>query len=153
MNDASAVVLFLRMALSLAVVLALIVWAARVVNRRQGSLWRRPGVQVPMVVLNRIGLSRHAAVAVVEVGEEILVLGVTDTGMTLLSRIDPETLPSPEEDTGSTPGERGPLQPISSSTRSDGAVFAEAMRSAAGALARRSGFAGSGRDGGDGRHG
>lgn len=143
------------MVISLTVVLALIVWAARVVNRRQGSLWRRPGVQVPLVLLNRIGLSRHASVAVVEVGEEILVLGVADTGVTLLSRVDPDTLPSraPEEDSGSVAGERGPLQPFSSGARSDGAVFAEAMRSAAGALARRSGFVGAGRDGGDGRHG
>ena len=95
MSDGSAVLLLLRMAVSLAVVLALIVWAARVLNRRQGGFLGRTRLDVPVQVLARQSLSRHANLCVVQVGEEVLVLGVTDAEVSLLGDLDPATLAAP----------------------------------------------------------
>lgn len=104
--DGSAVILLFRMAVSLAVVLGLIVWAARLLNRRGGGLMGRPRVDVPLSVLGRQSLSRHASVSIVRVGEQILVLGVTDAEVSLLAEVDPATLPTLE----ATSPKAGPLR-------------------------------------------
>lgn len=96
MSDGSTVLLLLRVTVSLVVVLGLLVWAARAVSRRQGSLLGRPQRNVPVTVLGRQSLSRHSGLTVVEVGSEILVLGVTDAEVSLLTRLDPALLPESE---------------------------------------------------------
>ncbi|QQR99539.1 MAG: flagellar biosynthetic protein FliO [Austwickia sp.] len=136
MSDGSAVVLLVRMTVSLAVVLGLVIWAARVVNRRHG-LAGRPQRSVPITVLARQALGRHAGLSVVQVGEDILVLGVTDGEVTLLSRMDPAALPDPapqdlarpDRDDAATPAVAGPL--------SSGTSFATALRHATGLTVRR----------------
>lgn len=89
MSDGNTFVLLLRMALSLAAVLGLIVLAARWVNRRQGLLGGRSSLQVPVTVLTRAPLTRNAHVHVVQVGSDLLVLGVTDGQVNVLGAIDP----------------------------------------------------------------
>lgn len=120
MTDGSTVALLLRMAVSLAVVLAVIVWAARVLHRRQGGLLGRVQREVPVTVLARQSLSRHAGLSVVEVGPRILVLGVTDAEVSLLTTLDPSEL------TGAIAAPAAPA-----------ASFAEALRHAGGLGARR----------------
>lgn len=147
MTDGSAVVLLLRMAVSLAVVLGLIVWAARALNRRQGGLLGRPQRQVLVAVLGRQSLSRHAGLTVVQVGEEILVLGVTDAEVSLLTTIDPATLPDPdpdvdpalqdEERTGFGASAAAEAAPYQQPVRPDAPSFADALRQAAGLTVRR----------------
>lgn len=136
MSDGSAVLLFLRMAVSLAVVLGLIVWAARVVHRRQGGLLGRPQRQVPVTVLARQSLSRHAGLSVVQVGEEVLVLGVTDTEVRLLSTLDPGSVTDPAEDEPqdghAAPGGGSAADPAPGTPS-----FADALRQATGLAARR----------------
>lgn len=169
MTDGSAVILLLRMAVSLAVVLGLIVWAARVLNRRQGGLAGRPQRHVPVTVLARQPLSRHAGLSVVQVGSDILVLGVTDAEVSLLTRVDPAALPdpAPQDAVRAAAAEPG-VQP--DPTAPDGAVppaapsFAAALRQAAGLAVRRdvkrqavgaraiAHRVGGGPDGGGGRH-
>ncbi|MCA0437367.1 MAG: flagellar biosynthetic protein FliO [Austwickia sp.] len=120
MTDGSTVALLLRMAVSLAVVLAVIVWAARVLHRRQGGLLGRVQREVPVTVLARQSLSRHAGLSVVEVGPRILVLGVTDAEVSLLTTLDSSEL---------TEDIAAPAAPAAS--------FAEALRHAGGLGARR----------------
>lgn len=76
-----------RVTASLVVVVVLAVLAARLA-RRAGT--RGPGVGVRVV--DRAGLSREAAVAVVEVGGRALVLGVTSHTVSVLTELDPEQL-------------------------------------------------------------
>lgn len=147
MTDGSTVALLLRMAVSLAVVLAVIVWAARVLHRRQGGLLGRVQREVPVTVLARQSLSRHAGLSVVEVGPRILVLGVTDAEVSLLTTLDPSELtediagpssaaapvdgqaPSPTRALLNTEDIAAPAAPEAS--------FAEALRHAGGLGARR----------------
>ncbi|MBW3083915.1 hypothetical protein KEM60_00097 [Austwickia sp. TVS 96-490-7B] len=88
MSDGSTVVLMIRTVVSLAVVLAIIVWAARALERRQrGHGPRSRPAPVPVTVLSRQTLSRHAGLTVVQVADRVLVLGVTDTQVTTLSEL------------------------------------------------------------------
>lgn len=89
MSDGNTIVLLARMALSLALVLGLLVLAARWLNRRQGLLTGRSALQVPVTVLNRAPLTRSAHLHVVQVGREVLVLGVTEHQVNLLGSLDP----------------------------------------------------------------
>ncbi len=76
-----------RVAVSLAVVVVLAVLVARLA-RRVGTTGPGTGLRV----VDRAGLSREAAVAVVEVAGRALVLGVTARGVTLLTELAPEEL-------------------------------------------------------------
>lgn len=89
MSDGNTFFLLVRMALSLALVLGLLVFAARWVSRRQGLLTGRSTLQVPVTVLNRAPLTRNAHLHVVQVGSDLLVLGVTDRQVNLLGSLDP----------------------------------------------------------------
>ncbi|MHB1065101.1 MAG: FliO/MopB family protein [Georgenia sp.] len=80
---ADTLLLGLRVALSLAVVLAVLWFVARQLNGRTAATRR-----VPITVLGRQNLSRRAGMAVVEVGGRTLVVGVTDTGVRLLTELD-----------------------------------------------------------------
>ena len=81
--------LLLRVVLSLAVVLG-ILWFVAKGGRRAGGRTRL------VRVAGRQALSRTASVAVVEVADRVLVLGVSDAGVRLLTELDPEQIAEPE---------------------------------------------------------
>jgi flagellar protein FliO/FliZ len=83
--------LVLRIAFSLLVVLGLM-WALAKVARR--PLTRRAGASLG--VLGRQQLTRGASLAVVRVGDRSLILGVTESQVTLLGETDSTSLDRPE---------------------------------------------------------
>ena len=81
--------LVIRVVLSLAVVLGLLWFIARTSSRRFGGSARS------MVrVVARQPLARTASLAVVEVGDRVLVVGVSENGVSLLTEMDPSELPA-----------------------------------------------------------
>ncbi len=89
MSDGSAVLLVIRMIVSLAVVLAILVVLGRIMHRRYGGQLRKSrGLSASIEVLARQSLSRSASVHVVRVGQETLLLGVTDQGVAVLAQGD-----------------------------------------------------------------
>jgi len=82
--------LLLRVVLSLAVVLGILWFVANKAGRRGG---RTRLVRVA----GRQALSRTASVAVVEVADRVLVLGVSDAGVRLLTELDPDQIAEPED--------------------------------------------------------
>ena len=79
--------LVVRLVCSLAVVLGLLLLIARFAGRRfQG----RAGA--PVQVLHRQPLSRGSSVAVVTVGTRVLVLGITEQQVTLLTELEPDEI-------------------------------------------------------------
>ncbi len=84
----------LRVALSLACVLGLIWFAGR---RIQGSGMVRKQRTVPMSVLGRQSLGKGAGIALVEVAGRVLLLGVGEQGVRVLTEVDvPEAPAAPE---------------------------------------------------------
>ncbi len=79
--------LVLRLGFSLAAVLGLFWLVAHLGSRRLG------GTRALLHVRARQSLSRTASVAVVEVGDRVLILGVADGGVRLLTELDPASLP------------------------------------------------------------
>lgn len=93
--------LVIRLVFSLAVVVGILLLLARVAGRRfQG----KSGAAIQVV--HRQPLSRGSGVAVVTVGERVLVLGTTDQQVTLLAELEPDELELPEAafDAASTNG-------------------------------------------------
>jgi flagellar biogenesis protein FliO len=99
MVDGSIVGTLVRLVVSLAVVLLLLVFLARYLNNRQlggGRAVGRPGRRKPLAdveVLSRHGLSRGSSLAVVRAGGRLLLVGVTETSVTVLRELDEQ----PEE--------------------------------------------------------
>ena len=89
MEDISLVALLGRLAISLAVVFALMAVAARLLRRRGLGSARGTTVTSRIEVLARHGLGRSSSVQLVRVGGKTLVLGVTDTQVSVLSEADP----------------------------------------------------------------
>lgn len=79
--------LVLRLGFSLAAVLGLFWLVAHLGSRRLG------GTRALLHVRARQSLSRTASVAVVEVGDRVLVVGVAEGGVRLLTELDPASLP------------------------------------------------------------
>ena len=79
--------LALRLVLSLAIVLGLFWMVARTGSRKLGGRDR-----ALMRVRSRQSLSRSSSLAVVEVGRRVLVVGVSDGGVRLLTEMDPADL-------------------------------------------------------------
>jgi flagellar protein FliO/FliZ len=80
--------LVIRVVFSLSVILGLVWFVARTSNKRFGGAARS------MVrVVARQPLARSASLAVVEVGERVLVVGVSEHGVALLTEMDPSELP------------------------------------------------------------
>lgn len=106
MTDGSVVLAVVRLVFSLLLVLGLLVVIARVAGRRY-PMGRRPGqVAVRVDVLARRPLGRGSSLQVVQVGEQVLVLGVTDSTVGVLVSLDPEELielPALEPVPGMTP--------------------------------------------------
>lgn len=100
--------LVLRLVLSLAVVLGLF-WAfARTGSRRMGAS------RSALKVRGRQALGRSASVAVVEVGSRVLVIGVGEGGVRLLTELDPEELEVPAAQTDDEDPTSGPAVPATS---------------------------------------
>ncbi len=93
--------LILRVVVSLALVLGLFWLAARAGSRRFST-----GPRSLMRVRGRQSLSRTASLAVVEVGSRVLVVGISDGGVRLLTELDPFELEPPE-----VPDDPAGLQP------------------------------------------
>ena len=113
MEDVSLLALLGRLAVSLGVVFALMAVAGKVLRRR-GLGTRGTTATSRIEVLARQGLGRTSSVQLVRVGGRTLVLGVTETNVTVLGEADPllleaelALLPS-EPETPVTPG-LGPL--------------------------------------------
>jgi flagellar biosynthetic protein FliO len=107
-NGADDLAVLARVVASLVVVVALAVLAARFA-RRAGVRSGGTGLQV----VERTGLTREASVAVVEVADRALVVGVTPHGVTLLAELEPGVLEARrarEADAGSVP-RRAVLRP------------------------------------------
>jgi flagellar protein FliO/FliZ len=102
--------LVLRLGLSLGIVLGLFWAIARTSSKRMG------GSRSLMKVRSRQSLSRSSSVAVVEVGSRLLVVGVSDGGVRLLTELDPaevaETAPVAEAVASTAPGRRAARTPL-----------------------------------------
>jgi flagellar biogenesis protein FliO len=94
--DGSFAALAVRMIVSLAVVVGLLALAARFA-RKQGFAGTRPAADWARVeVLSRQTLGRASQVAVIRVTGRVLLLGVTDQGVRVLTELEPrEDTPSP----------------------------------------------------------
>lgn len=90
--------LVIRVVFSLSVILGLLWFIARTSNRRFGGAARST-----VRVVARQPLARNASLAVVEVGERVLVLGVGENGVRLLTEMDPCELPDAAFAAGSVP--------------------------------------------------
>jgi flagellar protein FliO/FliZ len=108
----STIVLFLRLLLSLAVVVGLM-WAGANLLRRRGfapggARTRGRGAQIEL--LSRRPLGRNASIAVVRIGERAMVVGVTDHQVTKLDDADVTEIDLDEAGTMWTvpPGASGP---------------------------------------------
>ena len=82
MAAASLTMVLLRLVLAVGVVVALLLFTARL-TRRVGTKTHGSG-RATLQVLARQPLSRHASVAIVAVGSRTFVIGVTDAHVTLL---------------------------------------------------------------------
>lgn len=113
MEDVSVVALLGRLAISLAVVFALMALAGKVLRKR-GSGTRGTTATSRIEVLARQGLGRTSSVQLVRVGGKTLVLGVTESNVAVLGEADPLLLDAelalapPEPEKPTAPG-WGPL--------------------------------------------
>ena len=93
MSEGSLAGTMVRLVLSLATVLALMLLLARYLrHRQQGSGFGKATTQgrrqpLPLQVLTRQGLSRGSSVAVVRVSGQLLLLGVTESTVSLLGEL------------------------------------------------------------------
>ncbi|MBL8930924.1 MAG: flagellar biosynthetic protein FliO [Kineosporiaceae bacterium] len=108
MNAADDLAMLGRVTLSLLVVTLLAVILARLARRASVR-----GGGVGLTVIDRVGLSRDAALAVVRVGDDALVLGVTAQSVSLLTTLDAAQL------TGAVPG------PVPGALAGTGSTLAE----------------------------
>ena len=122
MTDGSLALTLLRAAVSLAVVLGLLVLCLRVLARRSG--YTAPGrTAVDVEVLGRRQLSRSASVQVVRVGDDVLVLGVTDAHISTLHRLSGEDVAADEGEGPAPTGRDTPANPIlADALRRQGAI-------------------------------
>ena len=104
MADVSVFALLARLVVSLAVVLGLMAVAAKLLARQGGGRLARSSKPVPIEVLARHSLGKNSSVAVVHAAGRALIVGITDTQVTLLSEGDPAALlpPVEEEDPATT---------------------------------------------------
>lgn len=109
----NTVVLVLRVVVSLAVVLGLLALAARAASKRGlgGTGAKKATARVEVVA--RQGIGRNTSVVVVKAAERALVLGVTESSISLLVDADADVLDLPlEEENVDAPGmvrSAGPL--------------------------------------------
>jgi len=108
MIAASTASLVIRLVVSLGIVIGLMTLATKVVRKRGygGSVAApsRGALAASVEVLARRGLSRNSSVVVVRAGGRHLVLGVSDSNITLLSEADPVAVEQELTATGAQPG-------------------------------------------------
>lgn len=111
MNGASTAEMFVRLALSLAVVVGLM-WAGATMLRRRGivhSPRSRKNGGIEIELLARRSLGRNSSVAVLRVGERAMVVGITDQNVTKLDDADVDEIDLAIEPTRTVaPGPPGP---------------------------------------------
>jgi flagellar protein FliO/FliZ len=90
--DVSLPALFLRLILSMGVVLVLLRVAAGAMQRSGGGGRNRRRGRAEVEVLLRQPLGRRASIGVVRAGDRALVVGITDHTITLLAEGDPDLL-------------------------------------------------------------
>lgn len=78
-----------RLVLSLSVVVGIMWIAARVLRKKVGMGGARRGKGDIILVVARKGVSKNAAVAVVQVGAAMLVIGITEHNVNVLAEADP----------------------------------------------------------------
>jgi flagellar biogenesis protein FliO len=88
MGDVSLLSLFARLAISLAVVLAVMALAGRALRSRAMPGAGRKQKVAPIEVLARQGLGRTASVAMVRAGGKVLLLGITEQHVNFLGEAD-----------------------------------------------------------------
>jgi len=98
----SALATLLRLVVSLAVVLALMALLARYLRNRQlgggGGLGAPRSRDLGIQVLTRQGVGRTASVTLVQVAGTVLLLGVTESSVSVLRELtDEELVPEPVE--------------------------------------------------------
>ena len=98
-----SVLVMVRVVLSLGIVLSLLAVAAKFA-RRGGLAAAGPRPAAKVEVVARHGLGRNSSVVVVRAVERALVLGVTETSVTLLADADAAVLVADEPDPGAPPG-------------------------------------------------
>ena len=89
-----------RLILSMGVVLGVMVLAAKVVRNRNFAGLRRGGPATRIEVLARQPFGKNASVAVVMAAGKALVIGVTESQVTVLAEADPDDLQVDDADTG-----------------------------------------------------
>jgi flagellar protein FliO/FliZ len=92
----------LRVALSLGIVLALLTVAAKMARR--GGLAPSAKTSATVEIVARHGLGRNSSVIVVRAVERALVLGVTESSVTLLADADAGVLTIEPPELGAPPG-------------------------------------------------
>ena len=108
MGSVSLVALLFRLVVAMAVVIGLMVVAARVLKARgMGGVGPAKGqTTVPIEVVARRGLGRNVSIAVVRAGGKALVLGMTENSVRVLAEADPDSIETdgPETDRTAFPG-------------------------------------------------
>jgi flagellar biogenesis protein FliO len=103
MVDGSIVGTLVRLVVSLAVVLLLLVFLARYLNNRQlggGRGVGLPGRRKPLAdveVLSRHGRIRCSSLAVVRAGGRLLLVGVTETSVTVMRELEDQPEEPPQD--------------------------------------------------------
>lgn len=86
MQDVSTFALLLRMTISLGII-GLILWGVQKIGKRRlGSLGRTH--HVPLEVSSRKQLTKASSIALVRVGQRHLLIGITDSGVSLIAEGD-----------------------------------------------------------------
>jgi len=130
MVDGSIVGTLVRLVVSLAVVLLLLMVLARYLNKRQlggGRGVALPGRRKPLAdveVLSRHGLSRGSSLAVVRAGGRLLLVGVTETSVSVLRELEDQ----PEELPQDVPQDLPQDLPVGVPVRPAAGSFVEALR-------------------------
>lgn len=87
--DQSVLEILPRMLASLAVVIIVMWGAARLLKNRSISGMSVSGKNRPLVqVVARQGMGKHSSINIVRAGEKMLVVGVTDQNITVLTELD-----------------------------------------------------------------
>lgn len=129
--DLSVLTLGLRLIVSLGIVLgaiAALTWAAR---RRNGFGFGLGGAQSAITVRSREALTRNGTVALLEVGERALLIGITEQRIEVLAEgadlLPPEQVETPDDRTSSAGGYTSSIVDPGGSTP-PGTSFMEILR-------------------------
>lgn len=126
-ND-SMVGLVLRLVLTLAVVIGLILLSVWGLKRLMTRRWPGKSKERPVRIIDRVQLAPKRSLDVVAVGERIILLGVTENGINFLTELSPEEKSRFGTATAGQPGFRSTLDEAKSRMQQ---VFSQARTSVA----------------------